>query len=251
MKDTERFSFTYSDYNELLDCIVDSGYSFSFFERNNNDENVVFLRHDVDKSIKKAFEVAKIECKKNIVSTYFFLTRSPLYSVLEPDTMKTIREIHMMGHRIGLHIDLSRIKEVSNSSIDPNNLINNEFHIMQSAIGNILKKNFSFHNPTEDLLKFSTFNDEFTCTYDDNFMLPNTKYLSDSNSFWREGNPLENIKNKRWKRLQILTHPIWWTQERPESIIKILKNTISDRRIELDSYLKNSNSVYANSFKDK
>ena len=43
MEDTERFSFTYSDYNELLDCIVDSGYSFSFFEENNNDENVVFL----------------------------------------------------------------------------------------------------------------------------------------------------------------------------------------------------------------
>ena len=32
-----------------------------------------------------------------------------------------------------------------------------------------------------------------------------------------ERKPNKKHKNKKWKRLQILTHPIWWTQERPRT----------------------------------
>tara|TARA_Y100000768_G_C23942795_1_gene665997 strand:+ start:786 stop:1547 length:762 start_codon:yes stop_codon:yes gene_type:complete len=245
LSDIKRSSFTYKDYSYLLDALNDSVYNFSLFEIDKGEDNVVFLRHDIDKSIKKAFEIAKIENKKNIVSTFFFLTRSPLYNILEPDTIKTIREIHKMGHSIGLHIDFKRIKNTfTDVNIGINTILESEFRIMHEAIGDILGRVFSFHNPTSDLLNSSSYKNVL-CAYDDNFMLPKTKYISDSNSFWREGSPIKNIRDKKWNRLQILTHPIWWTQDNPVNIIRLLNDTISERSKELDSYLKKSNSVYA------
>ena len=249
MNEISRLSFTYKDYHNLLDNLIESNYRFSFFEKDtkNNNDNVVFLRHDIDKSIDKAFEIASIEHDKNIVSTFFFLTRSPLYSILEPNTLKTIREIHRMGHSIGLHIDFNRIKNtLVDSNISINTILENEFNIMNKVTGGILSKIFSFHNPTTDLLNISSFKNKILCAYDNDFMLPKTKYISDSNNFWREGSPIENIKNKKWKRLQILTHPIWWTQDTPVNIIKLLKDILSIRGNQLDSYLLGSNSVYAN-----
>ena len=248
MNEINRLSFTYKDYHNLLDNLIDSNYVFSFFEKDNNNRNVVFMRHDIDKSIDKAFEIASIEEQKNVVSSFFFLTRSPLYSILEPHSIRLIREIHSMGHSIGLHIDIARIKKtLVNSNADLNNIINNEFKIMYKVLDGVFEKIFSFHNPTKDLFQIKSFKNDYICTYDENFMLPKTKYISDSNSFWREGDPIENIKNKKWKRLQILTHPIWWTQDNPVNIIKLLNDTISGRSKELDSYLISSNSAYAKS----
>ena len=156
-----------------------------------------------------------------------------------------------MGHSIGLHIDVDRIKKsLLDPSVDINNIIENEFKTMGNVIGDILGKVYSFHNPTNDLFNINYSGNEIICTYDKKFMLPKTKYISDSNSFWREGNPVDNIKNKKWKRLQILTHPIWWAQDNPVNIIKLLKATLADRSKELDSYLISSNSVYASSIKD-
>ena len=67
LSDIKRSSFTYEDYNNLLVSFNDSGYNFSLFDIDKGEDNVVFLRHDIDKSINKAFEIAKMENNKNIV----------------------------------------------------------------------------------------------------------------------------------------------------------------------------------------
>ena len=252
LADIERLSFTYKDYEYLLESILYSKYKVSLFEFDDESSDNLFLRHDIDKSVEKALEIASIEHEKKIVSSFFFLTRSPLYSVLEPNTIKIIKEIAKMGHSIGLHIDVARIKSTSidSTKIDIQSIVYHEFEIMNTVLGEILSNVFSFHNPSKDILKKPSFNQGLICTYGNNFMMPKTKYISDSNSFWREGNPIPNIKKKKWDRLQILTHPIWWTQDKPLNIIKLLKKTISNRNIELESYLMHSNSVYANSKKN-
>lgn len=58
------------------------------------------------------------------------------------------------------------------------------------------------------------------------------KYLSDSVQNWREGCFCKNFRN--YKRMQILTHPIWWTADgkNREEIIKTLLGG------ELDYYKK-------------
>ena len=89
-----------------------------------------------------------------------------------------------MGHSIGLHIDFKRIKNTfSDANTDINTILESEFRIMNEVIGGILSRVFSFHNPTSDLLNRSSYSNVL-CAYDYNFMLPKTKYISDSNSFW-------------------------------------------------------------------
>jgi hypothetical protein len=38
-------------------------------------------------------------------------------------------------------------------------------------------------------------------------------YCSDSNGYWRFDRLYDVIKSKKYKKLQVLTHPEWWQEE--------------------------------------
>ena len=42
-------------------------------------------------------------------------------------------------------------------------------------------------------------------------LIKDIKYCSDSEGKWRFEDPVQLIKDDKFKSIQLLTHPIWWT----------------------------------------
>lgn len=95
--------FTYKIYDELCETIVSSKYepiTFNeYFENENLPDNFIILRHDVDKWPENAVELAKIENKHNIKSTYYWRNVSYVY---KPELIKQQADL---GHEIGYHYE--------------------------------------------------------------------------------------------------------------------------------------------------
>lgn len=96
--------FTFAKYTDLCETIVDAGYSTltfaQFFSLHNTAEQVILLRHDVDRKPERALQMAKIENSFGICSTYYFRKNE---NVFKP---AMINEIVTMGHEIGYHYEV-------------------------------------------------------------------------------------------------------------------------------------------------
>ena len=100
--------FTFNKYKELCEKIKNSGYTtftmIDFFEiqkkQSIKDLNFIILRHDVDKMPENALEMAIIENKLGIHSTYYFRSTK---DVFRPDIIKQICDL---GHEIGYHYEV-------------------------------------------------------------------------------------------------------------------------------------------------
>jgi len=92
--------FTFAKYTDLCKTIVDAGYSTltftQFFSLHNMAEQVIILRHDVDRKPERALQIAKIENSFGIRSTYYFRKNEDVFKPA------MINEIVNMGHEIGL-----------------------------------------------------------------------------------------------------------------------------------------------------
>jgi hypothetical protein len=66
--------FTVRKYKELLDAFQEAGYNFQTVEDyvRKPKSRVVILRHDVDSWPQNAFQMAELENKLGIKSTYYF-----------------------------------------------------------------------------------------------------------------------------------------------------------------------------------
>ncbi|MDH3361889.1 MAG: hypothetical protein OEL51_06010, partial [Nitrosopumilus sp.] len=68
-------------------------------------------------------------------------------------------------------------------------------------------------------------------------ILKQTKYISDSGRYWREGCMCKHI-NKH-EKLQILTHPIWWVNKfdtRKDVLLEFEKNEIEKIDLKINEY---------------
>ena len=238
MSQIERTSFTFSDYADLLGALKNGGYTCSFFDNPEGDKPLL-LRHDIDKNLGWALDIAKMEHQKAFKATYFFLLRSPMYSLLSRDNSKLLNEIQNLGHRIGLHCYLP--KEIEESRIDET--VHDELKLFGDVTG-IETNVVSFHNPPSAVVRRSPESQHYISAYDPAFMPPQIKYISDSNAFFREGSPLESLKAGEYECLQLLTHPIWWARKDPKPITQVLLEAYRRVTDNLDSYLCESNTVW-------
>lgn len=93
--------FTFEQYKKIVTNFRECGYALQKvkdFISSPINKSVV-LRHDVDRYPGQALQMAKIENRLGIKSTYYFLTR---LSVLKKEVIK---DIVSMGHEIGYHYD--------------------------------------------------------------------------------------------------------------------------------------------------
>ena len=181
--------------------------------------------------------MAILESRMGVSSHYFFLLRSPLYNVLEKETYQSIHQIHELGHKIGLHFD-EHTNPHSSRALDRR--VMDDF-ALRKKIYPFAQSLVSFHNPKQALKRRPRM--KYTSTYDPLFFPPHTKYVSDSNQNVREADLLLSISQKRWSRIQMLIHPLWWLAEK-KSPVAILKKIIQGRHLEIDKYLKRSNKVW-------
>lgn len=200
--------FTESGYSNLL-SLAKEEYVFIDYTSDLNGEKIVLWRHDVDFSVHRALRLAEIENERDVESTFFFQLSSICYNIFEHDVLKLIRQIMHLGHNIGLHFDPSLYEGKSKEAVLEKmawektileNLFETEIHAV------------SFHNPeyddwlTVDAHTLCGMVNTYSRTFKENF-----GYCSDSNGYWRFESIESVLRSRKHSRLQVLTHPVWWT----------------------------------------
>ncbi|WP_048600750.1 polysaccharide deacetylase family protein [Rubeoparvulum massiliense] len=218
--------FTKQHYCEILEELQRLNFPFLIYDELDQDslweqERQVILRHDIDLSISYAHQMAELEEKLNIRSTYFVWLTSPFYNVLSSASRTLLKEIKGMGHQLGLHFDASPFQE-SNELVDQ---IIHESKILSQIIDSPVQI-YSFHRPSNTLLNQQIQIPGYLNAYDQRFFTE-YKYLSDSNHHWREGCACQHLHHE--KKLNLLIHPIWWISK--ESISPQIKLELYQRDV--------------------
>ena len=111
------YEFTLKAYTDLIKFLLSKEYTFlrvkDFFDIDGNKEKLILLKHDVDKKPINSLNMAVLENKLGICSTYYFRINKSVYQV------ELMKQIESLGHEIGYHYE-----ELSTSNGDYNKAIN-------------------------------------------------------------------------------------------------------------------------------
>lgn len=211
--------FTYNGYEILVNALKEKSYVFADYHDYERYSRCVIFRHDIDNSIEKAVELAALERKLGIKSTYFALVTSDFYNPESKKSIEGLRKIQSFGHEIGLHFDemaYDAIKDVPHA-------IAREVSVLSGIIGAQVTT-VSMHRPSQKTLDANYEIPGMINSYGKTFF-NEFKYLSDSRRRWREP-VLDIIKSGQYDRLHILTHAIWYN-EVEEDIHDTIKKFVS------------------------
>lgn len=204
--------YTYASYKGLLEQLRENNYTpIRFCDVSDEIKQPAIIRHDVDIDLQEAVKMAELEHDIGIKSTYFVLITSEYYNLFSGKNMNSAKRILNLCHEIGLHFDISAYEK--NLPIEEvGGALKHEISILGKAL-NIRVKSVSWHIPRKDLLGVHLdFMDELgVLNAYDPYFYSGYKYVSDSMMRWRE--PIEDyIEKREYKKLQILTHPIWYRE---------------------------------------
>lgn len=208
--------FTYKDYYELVTAMTTG--------------SKLYLRHDVDISLKKAVELAERETVMGIgPAVYFIQFTSPHYNPFALDDKRQIEQILNLGHSIGLHYDLSLMPDndpdKSAIIIQQVALLSEEFQVDVTGIS--CHKPVMGEKPSIALLKALN----MVNVNDPAFTLADYKYVSDSGMNFRE-DPMEVVKYS--DKIHLNIHPEWWATEEgtfQERLMNLELDLVADRKI--------------------
>lgn len=95
--------FRYSEVETFLERAKAQVALFSL--KDWNERPGIILRHDVDLDVYPAWQLAQVEKRQNVRSSYFFLLSSDFYNINAPENRRLVRELADDGFDIGLHFD--------------------------------------------------------------------------------------------------------------------------------------------------
>lgn len=219
--------FTYDHYRAILKKAL-LNYEFCSYDALDWSKPFVLWRHDVDFSLEKALELAKLESDLGISATYFVDLNSRWYNVLEVSQTKVLRQIKELGHNLGLHFDAQYYNIQTIEDLEKSLL--NQKQVFKSFLGENVGC-FSFHNPTPSELNCGadTYAGLVNC-YSDT-LSKNVFYCSDSNGYWRHHRLMDVLESTRPNFLQVNLHPGWWSTRSDDPRSKVAS-------IAMDKYLK-------------
>lgn len=229
--------FTERNYLHLL-CKCLSKFDFIKFSEIEKSENFILLRHDVDFSLSRALQLAKIESHLGILSTYFIDIHSKYYNIFERTQFEKIKEIVDLGHDIGLHFDAS-FYEITDES-DLVTYLEIEKNILSNFL-NVSVDAFSFHNPVTSTLKCEK---EYYAGMRNCYgaKIKKIKYCSDSNGYWRFDRLEDLVNNEAYASLHINLHPGWWQKHAAPPREKVFRTIFGRAEANLLSYDQGLNS---------
>lgn len=207
--------FSFEDYRKILRIIKSTGRQAGYKEAIARDKFII-MRHDVEYSVERAYELARVEESMDFTSTYFFQWTNNSYNILSRKNMEMVKDMHERGHVIGLHFALNGMTDMQRAR----GQIKKEMDILSEMFG-FQVDTFSVHRPSKDILReniklpgiLNAYQDDFF-TFAENVTEETpvaVKYMSDANHIWRYGYPDEkNILS--FDKVQILTHPFAWTK---------------------------------------
>ncbi|MBI2069088.1 MAG: hypothetical protein HYT79_00665 [Elusimicrobia bacterium] len=152
--------------------------------------------------------MAGIESESGVIATYMVMINSPLYDIKSRQSRGTLKLLLCGGHEIGLHFDFDGAHRLEAPSMDATEQkIDSACQRLEDILGASVKS-VSFHRPLERFLRGPSTVAGRVNAYSKELM---DWYLSDSRGNWREGEPLPKLNNPEKKLLQLLIHPIWWS----------------------------------------
>lgn len=208
--------FSFDDYRKIIRIIQFTGLQASYKEALTRDRFII-MRHDVEYSVERAYNLSKVEESMDFTSTYFFQWTNNSYNILSRKNRDMVKDMHERGHQIGLHFALNGMTDMEQVKKQ----IEKEVQMLSEMFG-FTVDTFSIHRPSKDVLHENIKLPGIINAYQDNFFTfvenvteetPVTvKYMSDANHIWRYGYPDEkNILSH--DKVQILTHPFAWTKK--------------------------------------
>lgn len=207
--------FSFEDYREILRIIKSTGLQAGYKEALGRDRFII-MRHDVEYSVERAYDLSRVEESMDFTSTYFFQWTNNSYNILSRKNMDMLKDMHERGHVIGLHYALNGMTDMN----QVRGQIVKEMDILSEMFG-FKVDIFSVHRPSKDVLReniklpgiLNAYQDDFF-TFAENITEETpvaVKYMSDANHIWRYGYPdKKNIL--AYDKVQILTHPFAWTK---------------------------------------
>lgn len=209
--------FTYDAYRKLIYTLKEHNYQLTDYHHYKEVTRPCILRHDIDYSLDKAWELAKMEAISRVQSTYFVLLTSDFYNVFSKHSRNVLKNIAKLGHTIGLHFDEvtylsdeNKITEDMDYSLRSKQLIGliqKEAEILSCAL-DLNVDTVSMHRPSKFCLECDLKIPGIINSYGWEFF-KGFKYLSDSRRHWRE-DVLGYIREEKFERLHILTHAFWY-----------------------------------------
>jgi hypothetical protein len=219
--------FSLSHYEYILDQALSANYSFcSYDELEKINVNACVLRHDIDYTPERALSFAKIESERSISAYYFFLINSPIYNLRDKNNYRIVHDLVGLGHKVGLHYDPFWSDHLKFEDIAAD--CKNEKMLFHKMTNQLPCEIISFHNTHQfQNLIVNKSIPEIVHTYEARFF-SDVKYLSDSQG-WYEGCICSIFREKRYQKIQLLTHPYIWSSIPREDFIGDMANVILDK----------------------
>ena len=230
--------FSYPEYRNIITLVKHNLPIMDFSEVNDDVDSFCVLRHDIEFSIDRALEMARIEHEDlNVHSTYTVQLRNNTYNALSQKNIEAIQEIESMGHYIGLHQNPPMMED--EELVD---YILKDIETLEHYYGFEVDR-FAFHRCGSNpgiLEKYVEVPGKINCYAEDFFHYFSgdkpedlrVHYLADSNHQWKYGHPLHIDYYDLPQKMQLLTHPYSWSEEGYDNISNYTK-LIRERNEEL------------------
>lgn len=234
-------------YLEFLAKAKALGYSFVRFEdflpgRSPLPERYIVLRHDIDFAPVHSLQMAELEHEAGVASTFFVLVDGQFYDPLQKEVIEQLRQIHALGHEIGLHFAASSTVES-----DIGREVAFRLEIL-SAIAGVPVQSFSQHDPVNaGFATVSLPQGHYPCidastVIRDNDLL----YVSDSAMMWRRYTFDTALDEER--NLCLLAHPHSWLHPQDDYVAMIRDleaREVQALRDRFDMFVKALSGYYA------
>lgn len=238
-----REKFNYKEYSNIISHIREHLPIVDFAEITNATEKFCVIRHDVEFSIDRALDLAILESRIGVKSSYMFQIRNNCYNAFSDLNLSKIKHINSLGHKIGLHAHMGALNNIEFIG----DYIVRDIEIFSSLIGFELDR-FSFHRPKKEHLICNLEIPNIINTYGPNyfhftedFKDLNVTYLADSQHLWNYGYPLD-LDFKSIFKLQLNCHPYSWTEvgfANNENFLALLMEKDRELKISISNECKN------------
>lgn len=209
-------NFSYKEYKQIINRIKEQMPIMRFDNITELSGQYCVIRHDVEFSVERALNLARVENELGIASTYVFQICNNNYNPFSHKNKIHILEIASLGHDIGVHIHLGNFNE-AHESIE--SYIIKQANLLSIALDYPVNK-FSIHRPIKKHIVtplvipgYINMSSPLFFTYTENFSIYDLPvlYLADSNHDWKYGNPLD-IDFCKINKMQLNCHPFSWTE---------------------------------------
>lgn len=242
----EKQDCSYTTYRKIINKIKQTQKYMDYTNAINSDAFVV-MRHDIEFSIDRAYQMAKVESECDFKSSYFVQITNNAYNALSKKNIELLKAMYDMGHYIGLHyhrndlLDIEQIKEE----------ISFQTKVLSESLGININR-FSLHRPAIEHLKteikvenmINTYGEDFFTFTENSSTLDDSKvkYIADSNHQWKYGLPTDEFFDT-YPKIQILVHPLSWS-ENGANHLNCFKEIIEEKREELLETIKGEWKIY-------